>query len=144
MSTTNSACKPVIPNGIKIPTTSVKPFSDGGNPTQISFLNKRPNTPLPPLVQSFYNGENLQVCAVVFINVEANIDPRNINVYWDEDVLCPNFYISYDAAEAASSIFNAYQVNFNITLKNQPSTINTVVWDEDPIGSRGTITTVQP
>jgi hypothetical protein len=35
-------------------------------------------------------------------------------------------------------------VNFTIELANKPEVIETFVWDEDPINSRGTTTTVQP
>lgn len=144
MSTTNSECNTVIPNGTQIPTSSVIQLINQGVPVQISFMQSRPNAPLPPLVQSFYSEGKLQVCAVVFINIETKIDQNSISVFWNQDVECPNFYVSYDAPEVTSTTFLAYQVNFNLHLETQPSTINTVVWDEDPVGSRGTVTTVQP
>lgn len=109
---------------------------------KITFPNPRPSTPFPPLVQAYFEENTLQVSAVVLIDSNATIN--TIQVFFDGNQLEPNLYIAYDAPEVSSANFIAYQVDFNLPLENQPKKINTVVWNEDPETSRGTITTVQP
>lgn len=109
---------------------------------EITFPNPRPSTPFPPLVQAYFQKTTLQVSAVVLIDSNATIN--TIQVFFDGNQLEPNLYIAYDAPEVSSANFIAYQVDFNLPLENQPKKINTVVWNEDPETSRGTITTVQP
>jgi hypothetical protein len=136
MSTSNTVDSLVKPKGTKIPST-FKSLS-----SQINFIKQRPTTPLPPLVQTYYENGSLQVCAVIFIDASQTIN--NVDVYYDDTEEQPIFYATYNAPETTASEFNAYQVNFDIDLQNQPKTIITYVWDEDPVGSRGTTTTVQP
>lgn len=136
MSTANSSSTPVLPPGELIDSNFVNLNS------QITFTKARPTTPLSPLVQAYFENENLQVCAVVFIDASLSIDA--ISVYYDNTQRTPVFYTTYNAPETTASKFNAYQVNFTINLTEQPATIETIVWDEDPTMSRGTTTTVQP
>ncbi len=136
MSTTNSSGTPVLPPGKLIDSNFVNLNS------QINFTRSRPTTPLSPLVQAYYENGVLQVCAVVFIDESLSID--KMSVYYDNSQKTPVFYTTYNAPETTASKFNAYQVNFTIDFAQQPSTIETIVWDEDPTMSRGTTTTVQP
>lgn len=136
MSTTNLSGTPVLPPGELIDSNFINLNS------QINFTRSRPTTPLSPLVQAYYENEVLQVCAVVFIDESLSID--NISVYYDNTQKTPVFYTAYNSPETTASKFNAYQVNFTINLTEQPATIETIVWDEDPTMSRGTTTTVQP
>lgn len=136
MSTTNSSGKPTLPPGELIDSNFINLNS------QINFTKSRPSTPLSPLVQTYFENEILQVCAVLFIDESLSID--EITVYYDKSQKTPVFYTTYDAPETTASKFNAYQVNFTIALTQQPPTIETIVWDEDPTMSRGTTTTVQP
>ena len=101
--------------------------------------------PLSPVVQTSFNGDALQVSAVVFIpsaieNPNFNvINKKRITLFSGEDQL--NFYITYDDEEISSQTFNAYRVDF--TVKNPPRNlvqIQTFLWDEDPVTSRGTRT----
>lgn len=136
MSTTNSSGTPVLPPGEKIDSNFVNLNS------QINFTRPRPITPLSPLVQAYYENGVLQVCAVIFIDESLSIE--EISVYYDNTQETPVFYTAYNAPETTASKFNAYQVNFTVDLPQQPKTIETIVWDEDPTMSRGTTTTVQP
>jgi len=149
MSTTNETCKDIeIPAGTKIDSTNVKftPLVNSSSPFQVTFPLPRPTTPFPPLVQATFlplNGDgSVGVTAIVFIDAQANI--KNVSVYWNEDNAYPKFDIAYDSAEVESKTFNAYQVSFSVTVPVKPTLIETIVWDEDPKASRGTITTVQP
>lgn len=139
MSTTDLKCTPVPPKGTIVEGSKVlSPFS-----SPIVFPNARSNKPFPPIVQAYYNGTNLQVSAVVLIDAAAEIFD-NITVYYDDTQSMPRFYVTYNAPEAKASEFTLYQVDFTLDLEKQPLTIETIVWDEDPVGSRGTTTTVQP
>lgn len=136
MSTSNSSGTLVVPPGELIDSNFINLNS------QINFTRSRPTTPLSPLVQAYYENEILQVCAVVFIDESLSID--KMSVYYDNSQKTPVFYTTYNAPETTATKFNAYQVNFTIDLAQQPATIETIVWDEDPTMSRGTTTTVQP
>ena len=149
MSTTNEICKDIkIPPGAKINSTEIKfiPLVNSTSPFQVTFPLPRPTTPLPPLVQATFlpvNGDGfVEVTAIIFIDAQANI--KNVSVYWNNDNAYPKFNIAYDSAEVKSKTFNAYQVSFSVTVPVKPTLIETIVWDEDPKASRGTITTVQP
>lgn len=101
--------------------------------------------PLSPVVQASFNGDALQVSAIVFIPSKIEnpnfdvINKKRITLFSGENQL--NFYITYDNEEVSSQTFNAYRVDF--TVKNPPRNlvqIQTFLWDEDPVGSRGTRT----
>ena len=149
MSETNEACQDIkIPAGVKINSTKVKftPLANSTSPFQVTFPLPRPTTPFPPLVQATFlplNGDGfVEVTAIIFIDTQADI--KDVSVYWNQDNSYPKFNIAYDSAEVESKIFNAYQVSFSITIPVKPALIETIVWDEDPKASRGTVTTVQP
>ena len=148
MSTNNDTCNPIAPPGVPAANVSYDQAKNQGVNVQIAFSNKRPTTPLPPMVQANFNNDNsvIEVSAIVFIDENAVINGDNgIIVNWDQNLLNPHCYITYNASEVATKNFNAYQVNFEINVDNTnlPSKISTVVWDEDPETSRGTETSVQ-
>lgn len=128
----------------KIDSNSSKMMVSGEVQSTITFTNDRPCEPLPPLVQALYtsSSNNLEVSAVIFLAQEE--DPESIYVTYEiaKDGT-PNFMINYNDAEIEAKTFYGYQVNFNITIENQPNVIEAFVNDIDPKTSRGTIVTVQ-
>ena len=149
MSTDNAACEvKVNPPGVAANITSqgIMSMPNGNGQVQISFAGARPDKPLPPSVQAEYcqNDFQIKVSAVVFVAVNPN--NLNFSVNWDENYLQPHCYITYDASEISSQTFYGYQINFTLPINSKvgiPAKINTVVWDKDPITSRGTETSVQ-
>ncbi|WP_395058849.1 hypothetical protein [Flavobacterium sp.] len=144
MSTANSSIKPVLPPGTIIDGSIVTSLF-----SPVTFPNARSKKPFAPVVQAYYDSgkKNLQVSAVIFIDAAAVIPTplsNNIKVYYDNSQLLPTFNISYNNLEKEAKTFSVYQVNFNLSLENKPASIITFVWDEDPVTSRGTETTVQP
>lgn len=129
-----------IPPGVQVTSTN------GPTTSTIEFNKPRPTTPLPPLVQADYNSNTgvLEVSAVVFIDVNAQLPSQSITVYYEDCDPAPNFYLSYDSVPASSNEFVAYNVVFSQAMDTCPPYITTVVWDEDPETSRGTETTVKP
>ena len=115
---------------------------------QISFaFNSKSLKPFSPLVQASYNElGHLQVSAVVFIASSEEPNPSGVNqqsVISDEGETQLDFFIIYDAPEISDQIFNAYRVDF--IVENPPkglTQIETFLWDEDPVSSRGTKTKV--
>ena len=139
MNTSETNCNLKLPNGTLVNNISVQvPFDK-----PIIFPNKRSNVPFPPIVQAYFEGDTLQVSAVVLIDAAAEIG-KNISVYFDSSQNGPIFYVTYNAPESEASEFTVYQVDFTVNLENKPQTIETIVWDEDPVNSRGTTTSVQP
>ena len=162
--TTTPTCAPII-----VPERSVfltkgpnQPKNNVGtqNPVEITFDHDRPVTPLEPLVQANYviyntggdvNTVTIQVCAVVFINTSAApcIQEYGTMVYWNNNFAAPEFFIAYNAPEATSKTFYAYEVHFEISHGTHEANppipeITTYLVDQDPVTSRGTKTTVQP
>ena len=117
--------------------------------SQISFsYNSTSVKPLPPLVQvSFSPDGNLQVSNIVFIAASENAVITSVyqeSVISDEGTTQLDFFIDYDAPEESFQTFNAFRVDF--VIQNPPSDlqqIETYLWDEDPVSSRGTVTEVQ-
>ncbi|GEM_PF-1182419 len=133
---------------------------------QIDFPNPRHDKPLPPISQATVNKNNeLEISIVVFISKNTEIKGDELKViqdfsYTNDQVPYANFYVCYDIAPEPCATFNIFQLNFiadpkgyfpNATLpKGLPvpnllalQEIVTFLWDEDPVGSRGTVTTVQ-
>lgn len=136
MSTTNTTGSIVTPPGVEI-SSDFKSLN-----STIQFTRPRSTEPLQPLAQAYYENGNLEVSTVAFINASQKI--QSISVFYDDSQETPTFYITYTAPETKASEFMGYQVNFTIELANKPEVIETFVWDEDPLNSRGTTTTVQP
>jgi hypothetical protein len=136
-----------IPPGIQVPQKS---FSESGT---ISFTNKRPNTPLQPLVEVYLDSSNnIQISTVFFIDAAiTGLDANSFIIFQDTSISETGeprlqFFISYDAIETDATNFQAYQLSFQalptIFLTKDITTIQTFLWDTDPISSRGTITNV--
>ena len=115
------------------------------NPTACS------TSPLPPLVQTYYDSENgvLQMYCMVYIASETFVN-KGFTIYYNPDYTARGrnqplntFFIAYDTPDMSSSSFYAYSINFSMRI-NKPADIQTILWDTDPRGSRGTVTTVQP
>ena len=126
-------------------------FSESG---KISFTNKRPNKPLQPLVEVYLDASNnIQVSTVFFIDAAiTGLDANSFTIYQDycvSDFGSPRlqFFISYDAQETDATDFQAYQISFqalpSIFSNEDITTVQTFLWDIDPITSRGTETGVQ-
>lgn len=165
MSTTNqqdSSCiQSVKPAGFQIQTITVKNLG-----YQIKFPNPRHEKPLPPITQVTINDSNeMQISIVVFISENTKVIPDQLSViqdfsYTNNKTPYANFYVCYDIAPERCSTFNVFQLDFtanpkdytpNITLPKDLPVPNLLdlkeivcfLWDEDPIASRGTVTTVQ-
>ncbi|THF51768.1 hypothetical protein E6C50_08400 [Flavobacterium supellecticarium] len=158
----NPTCQQKVkPAGIAITGVKVNRIE-----TQIDFPNPRHDKPLPPISQATVNKDNeLEISIVVFISANTAIKGDELKViqdfsYTNDQVPYANFYVCYDIAPEPCATFNIFQVNFtadpkgyipNATLpKGLPvpnllalQEIVTFLWDEDPVGSRGTVTTVQ-
>lgn len=64
---------------------------------------------------------------------------------WIGTDFVPEFLIDFDIEENPSKpIFKTFVIRFCIDVPVLPTYITTFLWNEDPIGSRGTVTTVQP
>ncbi len=138
-------------NTKKPPGTQIDPKNVTITPlsSQITFsFNSTSIKPLPPLVQVSLNPDgNLQVSNIVFIAASENAIITSVyqeSVISDEGTTQLDFFIDYDAPEESFQTFNAFRVDF--VIENPPSDlqqIETYLWDEDPVGSRGTITEVK-
>lgn len=124
---------------------------------EISFSEPRSKTPLPALVEVCNNPDHTGICvsAVVFIDASQPGPTLSVNqLYVISSVGTPQlqFFISYDLPETEASNFQAYEVNFQATTQGLPEsvslsmirTVETFLWDTDPVASRGTTSTVQP
>jgi hypothetical protein len=122
---------------------------------KISFKDKYPKVPLPPVVEATYFTETKQIkiSAVVFLE-EAIVNPA-FEVYQHYEPYVTGepfikFYVAYTFKETEAENFNAYQVNFIFEPSAAPGStpdmiteIETFLWDTDPKASRGTVTNVQ-
>lgn len=145
-----SANQPLVPP----PGTQITDVNCITLDAQIGFNDTESGSLLPPLAQVAWSGsvrENdltLIISTVIFIDKNLGVTSGSINVYWNESHLQPLFYIDYSAPDEITNEYQAYQVNFTIGYSNHteeiPTRVETFVWDEDPEGSRGTLTTVKP
>ncbi|MWB96359.1 hypothetical protein GON26_18505 [Flavobacterium sp. GA093] len=120
----------------------------------ISFPDNRSKALLPPVVnaQLKNNKKVLAIKAVVFIAKGQNTLDFSIyqNCYVDIDgVPQLQFFVAYDMTEYEGIDFDMYEVSFDanpipfVDHFSQIKTIQTFLWDIDPITSRGTETNVQ-
>jgi hypothetical protein len=133
---------------------------------QIKFPNPRHKKPLPPITQVTINEKyEMQISIVVFISENTKVAADKLTViqdfsYTNDRTPYANFYVCYDIAPEPCSTFNIFQLDFianpkdytpnSILPKDLPipdllklKEIVSFLWDEDPTGSRGTVTTVQ-
>ncbi|AYN05126.1 MULTISPECIES: hypothetical protein [unclassified Flavobacterium] len=150
MSTTNLNSEVLIkyPPGVCIESIDARPIGS------VSFPENRSKALLPPIVQASFenNKEKLVVQAVVFIAEDEQTD-LCLSIYQNcyvniEGIPQLQFFVCYDMVETVAKEFNVYEVTFYADPIpfddfSQIKTIVTFLWDVDPIGSRGTVTTVQ-
>ncbi|CAD0007270.1 hypothetical protein [Flavobacterium salmonis] len=162
MSTTNqqgSSCGPIEkPAGFEIGVLA------NGLGYRINFPNPRHKKPLPPIAQVTINEKHeMEISIVVFISQNAKVTADQLTViqdfsYTNDGTPYANFYVCYDVAPEPCSIFDVFQLSFtanpncftpnskcNLPIPNllELKEIVCFLWDEDPTGSRGTVTTVQ-
>ncbi|WP_445457017.1 hypothetical protein [Flavobacterium sp. HNIBRBA15423] len=154
--------KTVKPAGIEIKEVKVNNLG-----FQISFPNPRHNKPLPTIAEVAINDNNeMEISIVVFVSKNTDISSDDLCViqdfsYTNDKMPYANFYVCYDIAPEPCSAFNVFQLTFNAinspegytpngTLPVMPDPnildlkeIVSFLWDEDPVGSRGTVTTVK-
>lgn len=124
--------------------------------TSITFPENQTNALLSPVVQATLIGKKrLQMRAVVFIAPEEQ-NSLEFDIYQNcyvdiEGNPQLQFFICYDLQDIVGKVFDIYEVSFE--AKRIPfgddaftkiKTVQTFLWDIDPISSRGTETTVQP
>ena len=121
----------------------------------IKFPERTERMLLSPLVEAYYSKEkkDLLVRAVVFIAREEAKE-LDFGIYQNCYIGLDGspklqFFISFDLIETKVTDFFVYEVDF--TISNIPygedalskiQTIETFLWDIDPVGSRGTVTIV--
>ncbi|KAF2514188.1 hypothetical protein [Flavobacterium foetidum] len=143
-----SPIEKIYPPGTQLDVT-LSPDSVG----KIKFPERTDRMLLSPLVEAYYNKETgLLVRAVVFVarKETKNLDFRIYqNCYIDLDGNPQlQFFISYDLVETKETDFLVYEVAFYANEipygpLSQIKTIQSFLWDVDPVGSRGTETNVQ-
>lgn len=145
-----SPTEKIYPPGIQL---SVKLDPDPVG--KIKFPERTNRMLLSPLVEAYFNKKKeLLVRAVVFIakKEEENLDFRIYqNCYIDlEGNPQLQFFVAYDLIETKDTTFFVYEVDFTVSsipygkdALSKIKTIQTFLWDIDPVASRGTVTTVQ-
>nr|WP_315255102.1 hypothetical protein [uncultured Flavobacterium sp.] len=123
----------------------------------IQFDHIRSKKPLPALVEAnrIANDNGINVSVVVFITDKCENPSITIQQMFAISNLGTNklqFFIDYTYKEDKSKKFDIYELNFlakeeklpkGVTLKDI-DTVEVFLVDTDPIGSRGTETSVQP
>nr|WP_294925674.1 hypothetical protein [uncultured Flavobacterium sp.] len=125
----------------------------------ISFPENTSIIPFSPIVQAtFTDPDTLQVRAVFLVstNTALNNDKLAFDIYqnWYVDLDGKRqlqFFISYDIEDTLSENFDVYEISFKAVKdpyekEENPfmsvKTIQTFLWDIDPVTSRGTETVV--
>lgn len=134
--------------------TYLTTINDPSKGSMITPSTQRTIKPLPPTVNAQYQeGENMiTVYAVVLIDQAVNIE--TLDIYQIPAIIDPEsnmvtqpLYIVYEYAEEVPQGLYPYNFTFQISSSSRIGEIAEVemyLWDEDPIGSRGTKTTVKP
>jgi hypothetical protein len=156
MSTTNLNVESneviTMPPGTKI-------FSENDNKEigKVTFPERKSKGLLSPLVEAFYNAEN----DTLSINIVAYVDLDRRNEVFQYDIFQNTyididgnpqlqFFIAYNMPEQDACTFSVHELKFKanpyafIGDFSKIKTIQTFLWDIDPIASRGTETTVLP
>lgn len=104
---------------------------------------------LPPMVLAKSNKGIFHFLGFFAVRAKhfKNIE-KHFKVYmketWTGTDFTPEFLLDYSCSEAdKDGGFVIFQVDFKMKFHVAPENITTYVWDEDPEGSRGTVTTVQ-
>ena len=143
-----SATNDLPPPGKLIETQSVSVLT-----SSFQFGDDSPEI-LPPITKVNWHGSaaqgnlSLSVSNVVLIDTNATINQNNVKIYWNDSLLLPIFYIDYDAPNNSTNDYIAYEINFSLNYgshsENLAPRVETILWDEDPRGSRGTVIDVPP
>ncbi|MCC9071633.1 hypothetical protein LNQ49_08580 [Flavobacterium sp. F-65] len=150
MSTTNLNSEILVkfPPGICIENSTVEPIGS------VTFPENKSKALLPPIVQASFKDhkERLVIQAIVFIAQDEQSE-LSLSIFQNcyvniEGIPQLQFFICYDMIETVAKEFNVYEVSFDaepIPFEgfSQIKTIETFLWDVDPVASRGTVTTVQ-
>ncbi|WP_456315034.1 hypothetical protein [Pseudomonas shirazensis] len=125
--------------------------------SSVTFPENQTNALLSPVVQATLVGnKKLQIRAVIFIAPEEQ-NELEFDVYqnWYVDIEGNpqlQFFICYDLKDIVGKIFDIYEVSFEAKRKpynedddvfSKIKTVQTFLWDIDPVSSRGTETNVQ-
>ncbi len=101
--------------------------------------------PLPPAnVSAVLNHDIITVTATVYIDAADNLN--SLDIYTGNTINNGQLdvYIDYNYQEEIPDSLYTYTFSFQIPdTQNNIQTIKAFLWDEDPIGSRGTVTPVQ-
>ena len=121
---------------------------------KVSFPDKFTKDLFSPVVEAYYLDNKLSVRAVIFVTHEESKNLK-LSVYQNSYISIDGkaqlqFFIAYDLKGTVGHDFHIYEVSFNANEipyeggLESIRTIQTFLWDIDPITSRGTETTVQP
>ncbi|GAL66875.1 hypothetical protein [Jejuia pallidilutea] len=113
------------------------------------LINPSPQTtikPLPPAnVTAVAHGTTITVTATVYIDAADNV--TSIDVYATGSLIngdTQGVYFDYNYREEIPNSLFPYTFSFTIANPSKAiKNIESFLWDEDPIGSRGTKTTVE-
>jgi len=89
------------------------------------------------------------------VNVQLGVNSfKDLSVYfknkWNGTDFTPEFLIDFNSKEINATHDKdniellAFTISFSLDFPVCPKYVTTYLWDEDPIGSRGTVTTVKP
>lgn len=147
--TTNDCPVIVPPPGVEIPTK----FTSTTYVGEIKFPLNKSTDLFSPVVQAFLVDGVITVNAIVFVDskIEKSTEFKVLqNCYVDiEGDPQLQFFVCYDLDQKdASKNFWVYEVTFQVQPIlpfeiSKVETIQTFLWDVDPITSRGTTTIVQ-
>ncbi|MDC8005195.1 hypothetical protein POV27_14130 [Aureisphaera galaxeae] len=150
METTDQLFTVTEPPGNRITEIQFSPLLVGGNEVII-------HAPSPVNRDSLFAPSNqeckrdkhdelkLQCTTLVLINEDTAIDHGSpLSVFFDESVRPPAIYIAYDSPQEPSEDFQIYEVQFTIdNFSLAHLSVETFLFNGDPVTSRGTETTVQ-
>lgn len=146
----NAQCVKIVPPGkLKNATLTQYPLKSSSS---ITFGNES-LVLLPPLVK--VNIVNGSIAANVIVFMDYSIGQPNFSVSYEfttcnSGVPQISLYICYD--EKIITPYNQY-IPYSLAISDLPLSneqgqtiinLKTFLWDEDPVTSRGTVTTVQP
>jgi hypothetical protein len=132
-------------------------------PTKGQIISPSPQTtvqPLPPTVSAQFNEgfTTITVQGTVLIDAGADIStlaiyqcPTTISRQGNTPVATLELYTVYNYMEEVPTAVFPYAFSFEVNTPPPPGSGNQPIvkvelflWDEDPVGSRGTTTTVKP
>ncbi|KLT70982.1 MULTISPECIES: hypothetical protein [unclassified Flavobacterium] len=143
----------INPPGIEI--IDDKTYTSVGS---VSFPKRKTEGILAPYVEAYYNADKNILTARAVVYVDVNVSQNETftcsifqNCYVDMNGKSQlQFFIAYDMPEKISKDFTIYEIDFHAKQDIFPGnlsdveTIQTFLWDIDPISSRGTETIVRP